>query len=67
MDMLDRLAIATKLMSGLLANPTVVGDSTRYGWKLTNCTEEDLAEYSLLLADTLLDCNKKCGEEVQDG
>ena len=50
-----RTTIATKMMQGLLSNPGgPVQSSAECGWAFTNCSHQDVAEFSVALADALI-------------
>lgn len=51
-----RTTIATKMMQGLLSNPGgPVQRNDMNGWALTNCSHQDVAEFSVALADVLIE------------
>lgn len=51
-----RTTIATKMMQGLLSNPGgPVQSSAECGWAFTNCSHQDVAEFSVALADALIE------------
>ena len=45
---------AGKALQGFCANPAVFASNPRYGWKLVNATEEELASYCEFLADAMI-------------
>lgn len=51
-----RTTIATKMMQGLISNPGgPVQRSEMSGWAFTNCSHQDVAEFSVALADALIE------------
>jgi hypothetical protein len=54
----ERLNIASRILSGLLANKNIVKDNGGYGWGIVNFTEEELAKYSLSFADKLINATE---------
>lgn len=51
-----RTTIATKMMQGLISNPGgPVQRSEMSGWAFTNCSHQDVAEFSIALADVLIE------------
>lgn len=49
-----RLEVASRIMAGLVSNPSVIQGNERVGWALVNCTDRQLAEYATRLADEVL-------------
>ena len=49
-----RLEIASRILAGLCANPSVIAHNHNCGWSLVNCTDADLAGYAVSLADALI-------------
>ena len=49
-----RSEIASRILAGLCANPSVIAHNHNCGWSLVNCTDSDLAGYAVSLADTLI-------------
>ena len=49
-----RLEIASQILAGLCANPSVIAHNHNCGWSLVNCTDADLAGYAVSLADALI-------------
>lgn len=67
-DMNDRLEIASRVLAGFAANPSIFVPNAHRGW-LCNVTDEDLVGYALSLADKLIDgekitADRKAGSEV---
>jgi hypothetical protein len=58
-QLVGRLAVASRILSGLLANPNVIGFNHNCGWSLVNCTDADIAGYALKLADELIAANNR--------
>jgi len=50
-----RQEIAARILAGFAANPAVFAHNAQSGWSLVNATEEDIAGYSVRLADKLLE------------
>lgn len=56
MGMDIRTTIATKMMQGLISNPGgPVQRNEMNGWAFTNCSHQDVAEFSVALADALIE------------
>jgi hypothetical protein len=49
---------AGKVLQGFCANPAVFSANNQNGWCLVNTTEEQLSEYCLKIADTILEIAK---------
>ena len=49
-----RLEIASRILAGLCANPSVIAHNHNCGWSLVNCTDADLAGYAVSLANALI-------------
>lgn len=49
-----RAYIATKVIGGLCANPSIFQANDRSGWDLVNCTEGQLAECAVRIADEMI-------------
>lgn len=45
---------AAKALQGLLANPNVIGHSSRCGWAPVNCSMRNIAEFCVASADDVL-------------
>jgi len=52
LDMRDYFA--AKALQGFCANPAVFAANIVTGWRLVNCTDSQLADYCLDLADELI-------------
>lgn len=52
-----RLTVASRILSGLVANTNVIGYNPNCGWSLVNCNNTNIAEYALELADELIASN----------
>lgn len=57
--MTTRLEIASRVLAGFAANPSVFAPNGMNGWALVNCTDQDLVGYALHLADKLVDADDK--------
>lgn len=57
-----RLAIASRLLAGLLSNPNVVAYNATHGWGLINVSDATIAGYAVHLADKLIAANKSIKE-----
>ena len=64
-----RLEIASRILAGLCANPSVIAHNHNCGWSLVNCTDADLAGYAVSLADALIaaDANTPNPQVSRDG
>ncbi len=51
----QRTEIASRILAGFAANPSVFASRPDCGWSLCNCTDKDLVGYALSLADKLLE------------
>ena len=49
-----RIELASRILAGLCANPSVIAHNHNCGWSLVNCTDADLAGYAVSLADALV-------------
>lgn len=52
-----RLEIASRILAGFCANPSVFASNPNSGWSLVNASDEDLVGYSIKLAADLLEAN----------
>lgn len=50
----ERLAVASRILAGLLANPNVVGYNPHRGWALVNATHDDMVAHAVRFADRLI-------------
>lgn len=50
----ERLEVASRILAGFCANPSVFAANGVSGWSLVNCTDGDLIGYALHLADGLI-------------
>jgi len=49
---------AAQIMAGFCANPSVFAARADCGWSLCNCTDDDLADYAVRLADKLAEADR---------
>lgn len=49
----QKLEIASRILAGLVSNPAVIATNPMQGFKLVNCTESQIAQYAVALADEL--------------
>ncbi|MBX5089384.1 hypothetical protein [Rhizobium lentis] len=49
-----RAYIATKVISGLCANPSIFQANSYSGWDLVNCTERQLSDCAVRIADEMI-------------
>jgi len=49
-----RLDIATRILAGLVANPSIIAPRENCGWSLCNITENQIAIYAVVLAEALM-------------
>ena len=56
---MSKLEIASRILASLVLNPAIIQPNNRSGWGLVNCTEQDLADMALSLADKLIDGSKE--------
>lgn len=58
----QRLEIASRILAGFASNPAVFAPNPNCGWCLVNFKDEDLAGYSLALADKLIEGERVTAE-----
>jgi hypothetical protein len=50
---MTRSEMAATILAGLVSNPSIIQPCDRAGWNLVNCTNEQLAQFAIELADAV--------------
>ena len=62
-----RIELASRILAGLCANPSVIAHNRNCGWSLVNCTDADLAGYAVSLADALVSAEANAPNPTVEG